>query len=172
MNLPAKDILIDNIVFSVEICDSDTMGMDGRMVGRTNRLLLKADQTPGDFLDTFAHEVLHAIVRTRCPTVMTNDVEETVVQAMAPGLIQVLRENPDWLVWVIGLCRSSGTRQRITRPTSAANRPAAETPPRPAAANPEKENPNDRTSERPCKDVGTPSGAPKRGSGVGWPDGG
>lgn len=143
MNLPAKDILIDNIVFSVETQDPDTMGLDGKMVGRTNRLLLRSDQTPADLLDTFAHEVIHAIVRARCPGAMTESVEEAVVQAIAPGLIQVLRENPDWLVWAVRLAHSSGKRQLLPIGEAASGQNT------PSIPKPEKENSNARTDKPP-----------------------
>lgn len=145
MNLPAKDILIDNTVFSVEVLDRDAMGAAGKMAGRLNQLLLAADQTPSDLLDTFAHEVLHALIRARCLQVATEEVEEAFVQAIVPGIIQVLRDNPDWLAWAVRLVLTSGKRRPTTRPTPAANRPAAGTP-----LNPEKENPNDRTSKPLC----------------------
>jgi hypothetical protein len=137
VNLPANDILIDNIVFSIGVSDQDAMGAAGKMAGRSNRLLLAADQTPGDLLDTFGHEVLHAIIRTRCPRALTDEVEETLVQALVPGIIQVLRDNPDWLAWAVRLVLTSGKRQPKTRPIAPGGIPS----------NQEKENSDAGTSK-------------------------
>lgn len=114
MNLPANEILIDNNLFAVESTCEDVLGGDaGQVSGEFKRIRLLENQTPGDMLDTWWHEVFHAIVmcRGRGALRLKPDVEEAVISVLAGGMVQVLRDNPEWAEWAIKMgndhCRRS-----------------------------------------------------------------
>lgn len=50
--------------------------------------------------NTLIHETLHAIFHTQ-GILVDHDTEELVVNAMANGLTQVLRDNPEWIEFVL-----------------------------------------------------------------------
>lgn len=49
--------------------------------------------------DTVLHEALHGLWRTYCwdEVVKANEVEEAMVTAMAPVLLQFIQDNPKWV---------------------------------------------------------------------------
>lgn len=61
---------------------------------------VRAEQ-PNDIfaLDTVLHEVMHAIYEGAL--LEAGDKEERVVAAMASGMVQVVRDNPDLVKWMI-----------------------------------------------------------------------
>lgn len=152
VNLPANDILIDNVVYTVEVHDADAMGPNvGLKCGVSKRIVLSDGQTDADFLDTFWHEVIHALLSARCRDAMGEDVEEVVVRAATAGFIQVLRDNPDWVAWALDLGVTSGKRRSMPQPAGTTR----------TLPNLEKENPDARTDDPPC-DAGPPTGVARR----------
>ena len=62
MEFPAKEILVDNMPYSVEMVDKDLLGNNlGMKIGEEKRLVMARGQHPFDLVDTFWHEVLHAM---------------------------------------------------------------------------------------------------------------
>lgn len=103
--LPSNEILIDNVPYKIELQDGEVMSPNiGVKLGDTKKILMSRDQGEADLVDTFWHEVLHAIIaaRGRASGLRLKD-EETVVSVLAPGLVQVIRDNSDWMHWAMGL---------------------------------------------------------------------
>lgn len=113
MNLPANEILIDNMPYFVEMVGKDLLGNNllGLKIGDEKRLVMARDQSPSDLVDTFWHEVLHAMFDRRVTAVLEDGVEESIISSLAPGIVQLLRDNPDWTEWAIKMgndhCRRS-----------------------------------------------------------------
>ncbi len=114
MDLPANEILIDNNLFVIEAVDSDAVdGNLGEMSGKNKRIRLAYEQTPSDLVDTFWHEVLHAVIACRGRGVLKlkEADEEAVISVLAGGIVQVMRDNPEWAEWAIKMgndhCRRS-----------------------------------------------------------------
>lgn len=99
MNIPEK-IRISGVDYAVEIT-TDPVLIDGRQCYgsieyASHKILL--DETLGDHAHqccTLLHEIFHAIVHDRMIDLGENADEETIVEAFARGVYQLLADNPD-----------------------------------------------------------------------------
>jgi len=71
------------------LCHSDRQRID----------ILKT-QTPDSAVDSLLHETFHAILHSQGRE-YGGDTEETYVRALATGLLQSLRDNPDFARWLL-----------------------------------------------------------------------
>jgi len=61
-----------------------------------HRILLDPDQGGESLLDTFTHELFHAVLSTSNNAGIDAETEERVIRAWTPGWIYLLRKNPRW----------------------------------------------------------------------------
>lgn len=103
--LPSNEILIDNIPYKIELQDGEVMAPNvGVKYGSTKLILLSRNQSEADLLDTFWHEILHAILAARGRAIGLKEKDEEIAASiLAPGLVQVIRDNSDWIHWAAGL---------------------------------------------------------------------
>lgn len=68
---------------------------------RTQRIILADDQSPGALRDTVLHEVLHCVVAHAGFSQEWEDREEGIVNRLTPVVLQVLRDNPRLVSYLI-----------------------------------------------------------------------
>lgn len=67
------------------------------------QILIAEEQEGVELADTAVHELLHAVWRYYGLTdnvSIPDDVEEQVVSVLAHGLVQVMRDNPEFIDWL------------------------------------------------------------------------
>ena len=69
----------------------------GEYVNNENKILYNSKQTPPELVNTIIHELLHAIWQDRVAELVSDKKEETIVNALANGLMTLLCDNPDML---------------------------------------------------------------------------
>lgn len=76
----------------------------GFLFGRTTSraTLIEVDHTvaASQIRDTVLHEVLHAVIND-FPHELDNDAEEALVRGLAPGVLAVLRDNPQLIAFLL-----------------------------------------------------------------------
>lgn len=77
----------------------------GKARHREQKLYIKPGQGPDEEANTFLHELLHAVMHMS-PDVYNmrnvSDPEEYLVEAWAPWLLQVIRDNPVAMAYLAG----------------------------------------------------------------------
>lgn len=66
----------------------------------THRIYAEDNQPPVEEVDTVLHEVFHAI-RATMRVHIDPESEETMVLALATGLVGVLQDNPEFAKWLV-----------------------------------------------------------------------
>jgi len=69
----------------------------GEYVNNENKILYNSKQTPPELVNTIIHELLHAIFEDRIVSLVSDKNEETIVNALANGLMSALVDNPELL---------------------------------------------------------------------------
>jgi len=54
----------------------------------------------GEKVNTILHEILHAIVHVWGIQFSSNDTEEAIVNSMASALVTIIKDNPDFVLWM------------------------------------------------------------------------
>lgn len=99
---PSK-IKIGNHTYSVKYVVPDDGSGDyfyGRTHTRTTRMEINPTQAKSQARDTLLHEVLHAILDD-VDSPLDDEKEESVIRAITPGLLGVLRNNPALLTFLL-----------------------------------------------------------------------
>jgi len=97
MDIP-EQVKVGAFDYSIDEEEPSSMeGLDGHLVGY--RIRVARGQSPLPLADTVLHEVMHAIWRDRC--LEDGDAEERTVGALTTGLVGVLRDNPDFVKWLV-----------------------------------------------------------------------
>lgn len=100
-DLPSDNILIDMTPYKVEVVGEGLMSNDlGQWCYGPAQLRVSPDQTLPNLADTIMHEVLHALVRVRCCGILEKEAEEQLVSHLAAGMLQIIRDNIDWIDWM------------------------------------------------------------------------
>lgn len=90
MDVPAGVLVLGQLVLVVEPERMSDENKLGEFFLRRLRIEVRADQADGSKRDTVLHEVLHAI-----HSLLGMEVEESLVHALTPVLLDVLRANPE-----------------------------------------------------------------------------
>lgn len=78
-------------------------GNMGNCVTDTQTIYVDASLTEQAERDTVLHEVLHALwSQTGLQKAYTEDQQEDVVWQLTPRLLAVLKDNPDFVTWLLG----------------------------------------------------------------------
>lgn len=74
----------------------------GTCDGPQCRIALSPDQDPAQFVDTYLHEILHAIVVESglYPLLEKRNLEEIVVRQMSTSLVNLFHQNPKVLAYL------------------------------------------------------------------------
>lgn len=98
MNIPEK-VRIGSMDYKVELTER-TLGLNGKVCYGTIDYEQHAIEINSEIQDvqgqeqTFLHELVHGIIKERNLDLQNSD-EETVVEEIATGLHQVIRDNPE-----------------------------------------------------------------------------
>lgn len=98
MNIPNK-LKISGVVYEVTISNEPIFLENMRAYGEIdyNKKTIRIDETLQDKqgqLQTFLHEIIHGIVHDR-ELDFKNDSEETIVDQLAKGFYQIIKDNPE-----------------------------------------------------------------------------
>ncbi len=100
-DLPSDNFLIDLTPYQVEV---DTDGFIGNNLGEwrygATKLRLSSEQSLPVLVDTVMHEALHAMIHVRCHQLLEKEVEEPLVAHLTAGILQIIRDNKDWIDWM------------------------------------------------------------------------
>lgn len=94
---------------TVEIRRSKLKDCDGHYMGRNDPPLIEIDKDlkGSELAVTGLHEVMHAIWHSYVPhrgilkKMKPEDLEEAVVNGLSNGLAQVIRQNPEFVLWFV-----------------------------------------------------------------------
>ena len=64
-------------------------------------ILLSNQYSAGHLKDTLVHEILHAIFSVMPSNHVSGETEEFAIEVLTPGIIQVLRANPDLVKYIL-----------------------------------------------------------------------
>lgn len=78
--------------------ESDAQGLNGRCDSNNGHIHVRGGLCPQKKAATLLHEILHAIYYTQ--SISNDDDEERTVTAMANGLAQMWRDNPELTRWI------------------------------------------------------------------------
>ncbi len=77
-------------------------GLIGSCDRRQTTLIIKPGLSPTMEVSTVLHEVIHAITdSTGLTETITHELEETIVNALAPTLLDTLRRNPQLVAYLL-----------------------------------------------------------------------
>lgn len=72
-------------------------GCDGLCSRDRLTIAVYADQARSQLADTLLHELTHAMLATAG---LEKDAEEAIALTLGPGLLALIRDNPDLIEWV------------------------------------------------------------------------
>lgn len=102
MKLP-ETVTVGPHVYRVVVIPDGALG-DAARAGQCNAqrgvIAIHGEQTSTQLADTVLHEITHALLEV---TDLDGDVAERVALAMGPGLLALIRDNPELIRWVRGL---------------------------------------------------------------------
>lgn len=102
---PPKKIQVGAISFAVDYDPTlQDEGDVGRMIGVAQQIRLAPGQAPDYERDTVLHEVIHAAIlntNLRKMSGWDGPMEEAIILALAPQLLQVVRDNPKLLAYLV-----------------------------------------------------------------------
>lgn len=101
--LPVSEVLIGNARYALRVTDKDALDDDafGNITYAQKRIKVADDQDEGQVLDTLLHEILHGIIHGPNLLELERELEEKVVKVLSGGLLQVFRDNPELISWVL-----------------------------------------------------------------------
>ena len=81
---------------------SEAAGVLGAAMSDQEVILLDPDQGYNVMRDTVLHEILHVLIRMTDARKLglTEDMEESLIENIAPHLLNLLRVNPELLEWL------------------------------------------------------------------------
>lgn len=80
--------------------ESRTMDDFGEYINFENKIIYNNRITPPELTNTILHEILHAIFQDRIVDLVSENKEETIVSALANGLITVFVDNKNLLEFI------------------------------------------------------------------------
>ena len=80
--------------------ESRTMEDFGEYINFENKIIYNNRITPPELTNTILHEILHAIFQDRIVDLVSENKEETIVSALANGLITVFVDNKNLLEFI------------------------------------------------------------------------
>lgn len=90
------------IALCLSECLGENRGLYEHGGGLRPTIWLDADIVGSTLAQTALHEVGHAIVENYLPAgTLDEEVEEMIVDTMAKGLVQVMRDNPAFIAWLM-----------------------------------------------------------------------
>jgi hypothetical protein len=89
-----------DVKFTNELAERDLEGKCGLTDFGAARLLIRDSLAIGQQRNTLLHEILHALAEAVLPS--KRPLTEEQVEALARGLLAVLRENPDLVRFIVG----------------------------------------------------------------------
>lgn len=88
-----KQIKIGSTYYSIELVDrlesKDTVALDGNLRFDESEIKLRASLSPQRLVQTLFHEIIHGIFDQ-----VARDADDQTIDALAHGIMQVLRDNP------------------------------------------------------------------------------
>ena len=100
---PKLDIAIPTEIklgYRVIKIESRTMDDFGEYINFENKIIYNNRITPPELTNTILHEILHAIFQDRIVDLVSENKEETIVSALANGLITVFVDNKNLLEFI------------------------------------------------------------------------
>tara|TARA_Y100000114_G_C11709226_1_gene302568 strand:+ start:210 stop:575 length:366 start_codon:yes stop_codon:yes gene_type:complete len=97
INHPADKYLVPNEIklgYRTITIEPKLMDDFGEYLNNENKILYNSRSTSPELVNTILHELLHAIVEDRLASLVSHRNEETIVNALANGLMTVLVDNP------------------------------------------------------------------------------
>ena len=82
---------------TIDLVAKDMPDDFGEFVHGENKIFYSNKVTPPELTNTILHELLHAIWQDRVSELVSDKKEETIVNALANGLMTLLCDNPDML---------------------------------------------------------------------------
>ena len=82
---------------TIDLVAKDMPDDFGEFVHCENKIFYSNKVTPPELTNTILHELIHAIWQDRVAELVSDKKEETIVNALANGLMTLLCDNPDML---------------------------------------------------------------------------
>lgn len=104
MKVPGLPKVIEIGLHSYRVKPGIISDASGSLYGRTSRgnTTIEVDHTlaPSQIRDTVLHEVLHAVIND-FPSDLDGAAEEALVRGLSPGILAVLRSNPQLVAFLL-----------------------------------------------------------------------
>lgn len=108
--LPVDEVLIGTSLFTLRKVNKDAIEEDtyGNITYSQKLIKIAEDQDEVQAADTVVHELFHGIFHSPNLLELERALEEKIIKVLSPGIIQVFRDNPELILWLLEkakLCR-------------------------------------------------------------------
>ena len=115
INHPADKYLVPTHIklgYRTLVVEPRLMDDFGEYINSENKIIYNSKQTPPELVNTILHELLHAIFEDRVVGLVSDRNEETIVNALANGLMSVFVDNPQLLNFIQNNIKKNYGRKR------------------------------------------------------------
>lgn len=96
------EVVVDELAILKAGLDEEA-DLDGQCDERAQRIVLNPTLGPDSQVEAFTHELLHALCfLTGVDHVLGMDKVENMIRSLSPALLDMLRRNPDVVVYLTG----------------------------------------------------------------------